>query len=93
MFGYACSETPELMPAPVMYAHRLNRKMAEIRKGGGAPWMRPDCKSQVAVNYDGDKVVEIVNVVISTQHAFDVSHAEIERFCIDEVIKRSYQLS
>ena len=87
MFGYACSETPELMPAPVMYAHRLNRKMAEIRKGGGAPWMRPDCKSQVAVNYDGDKVVEIVNVVISTQHAFDVSHAEIERFCIDEVIK------
>ena len=88
MFGYACSETPELMPAPVMYAHRLNRKMAEIRKGGGAPWMRPDCKSQVAVNYDGDKVVEIVNVVISTQHAFDVSHAEIERFCIDEVIKK-----
>ena len=71
-----------------MYAHRLNRKMAEIRKGGGAPWMRPDCKSQVAVNYDGDKVVEIVNVVISTQHAFDVSHAEIERFCIDEVIKK-----
>ena len=50
--------------------------------------MRPDCKSQVAVNYDGDKVVEIVNVVISTQHAFDVSHAEIERFCIDEVIKK-----
>ncbi|MAH12858.1 MAG: methionine adenosyltransferase [Verrucomicrobia bacterium] len=88
MFGYACSETPELMPAPVMYAHRLNRKMAEIRKGGGAPWMRPDCKSQVAVNYEGDKVVEIVNVVISTQHAFDVSHAEIERFCIDEVIKK-----
>ena len=88
MFGYACSETLELMPAPVMYAHRLNRKMAEIRKGGGAPWMRPDCKSQVAVNYDGDKVVEIVNVVISTQHAFDVSHAEIERFCIDEVIKK-----
>ena len=88
MFGYACSETPELMPATVMYAHRLNRKMAEIRKGGGAPWMRPDCKSQVAVNYDGDKVVEIVNVVISTQHAFDVSHAEIERFCIDEVIKK-----
>ena len=88
MFGYACSETPELMPAPVMYAHCLNRTMAEIRKGGGAPWMRPDCKSQVAVNYDGDKVVEIVNVVISTQHAFDVSHAEIERFCIDEVIKK-----
>jgi len=88
MFGYACTETPELMPAPVMYAHRLNRKMAEIRKSGGAPWMRPDCKSQVAVDYEGDQVVNIVNVVISTQHAEDVSHAEIESFCIEEVVKK-----
>ena len=88
MFGYACTETPELMPAPVMFAHRLNRKMADIRKSGGAPWMRPDCKSQVAVDYEGDQVTNIVNVVISTQHAADVTHAEIESFCIDEVVKK-----
>jgi len=88
MFGYACKETPELMPAPVMFAHRLNRKMAEIRKSGGAPWMRPDCKSQVAVDYEGDQITNIVNVVISTQHAEDVSHAEIESFCINEVVKK-----
>ncbi|MBT7854097.1 MAG: methionine adenosyltransferase [Opitutae bacterium] len=88
MFGYACKETPELMPAPVMFAHRLNRKMAEIRKSGGAPWMRPDCKSQVAVDYEGDQITNIVNVVISTQHAEDVSHSEIESFCINEVVKK-----
>ena len=88
MFGYACKETPELMPAPVMFAHRLNRKMAEIRKSGGAPWMRPDCKSQVAVDYEGDQITNIVNVVISTQHAEDVSHAEIESFCINEVVTK-----
>ena len=88
MFGYACKETPELMPAPVMFAHRLNRKMAEIRKSGGAPWMRPDCKSQVAVDYEGDQITNIGNVVISTQHAEDVSHAEIESFCINEVVKK-----
>ena len=88
MFGYACKETPELMPAPVMFAHRLNRKMAEIRKSGGAPWMRPDCKSQVAVDYEGDQITNIVNVVISTQHAESVSHAEIESFCINEVVKK-----
>jgi S-adenosylmethionine synthetase len=88
MFGYACKETPELMPAPVMFAHRLNRKMAEIRKSGGAPWMRPDCKSQVAVDYEGDQITNIGNVVISTQHAEDVSHAEIESFCINEVVTK-----
>ena len=88
MFGYACNETEELMPAPVMFAHRLNRKMAEIRKSGGAPWMRPDCKSQVAVDYEGDQITNIVNVVISTQHAEDVSHSEIESFCINEVVKK-----
>ena len=76
------------MPAPVMFAHRLNRKMAEIRKSGGAPWMRPDCKSQVAVDYEGDQITNIVNVVISTQHAEDVSHSEIESFCINEVVKK-----
>ena len=88
MFGFACTETPELMPAPIMFAHRLNRKMAEFRKSGNAPWMRPDCKSQVAVDYEDGKITGISNVVISTQHAADAQHAEIKAFCIEEVIKK-----
>ena len=89
MFGYACDETPELMPAPVMFAHRLGRKLTEIRKEGvQAPWLRPDAKSQVAVEYLDGRPSRIVNVVISTQHAAEVEHAEIERFCIEEVIKK-----
>lgn len=89
MFGYACDETPELMPAPIMYAHRLGRELTRIRKETDlAPWLRPDAKSQVSVEYVEGKATRIVNVVISTQHAADVSHAEIERFCIDEVIRK-----
>ncbi|MEI6653487.1 MAG: methionine adenosyltransferase [Verrucomicrobiota bacterium] len=89
MFGYACDETPELMPAPIMYAHRLGRELTRIRKAGKlAKWLRPDAKSQVAVEYVNDKPTRIVNVVISTQHAADVSHAEIEKFCIEQVIKK-----
>ncbi len=88
MFGYACDETPEYMPAPIMFAHRLLRKMAEIRHGGSQPWLRPDVKSQVAVEYIDDKIASIKNVVISTQHAADISHSEIEKFCIEEVIKK-----
>ncbi|MFM9167925.1 MAG: methionine adenosyltransferase [Verrucomicrobiota bacterium] len=90
MFGYASEETPELMPAPVMFAHRLNRALARIRKSGarGTEWLRPDCKSQVAVRYEDGRPVAIENVVISTQHAADVEHAEIEEFCIEEVIKK-----
>ncbi len=87
MFGYACNETPELMPAPIMFAHRLGRKLTEIRKAGKVKWLRPDAKSQVSVEYANDKPVAIRNVVISTQHAADVSHEEIERFCIEKVIK------
>jgi S-adenosylmethionine synthetase len=87
MFGYACNETPELMPAPIMYAHRLGRKLTEIRKTGRVKWLRPDAKSQVSVEYVDGKPVAIRNVVISTQHAADVSHAEIEKFCIEKVIK------
>ncbi|WP_269537899.1 methionine adenosyltransferase [Cerasicoccus fimbriatus] len=89
MFGIACNETPELMPAPVMYAHRLLRKMAEIRKAENspAPWLRPDCKSQVAVAYENGKPVKINNVVISTQHAEAVTLAEIKEFLIENVIK------
>ncbi len=89
MFGYACDETPELMPAPIMFAHRLGRELTRIRKAGKlAKWLRPDAKSQVAVEYVNGKPTRIVNVVISTQHAADVSHAEIKKFCIEQVIKK-----
>lgn len=88
MFGYACNETPELMPAPIMFAHRLGRELTKIRKTGKVPWLRPDAKSQVSVVYEDDKPVAISNVVISTQHAADVEHAEIEKFCIENVIKK-----
>ncbi len=89
MFGYACNETEELMPAPIMFAHRLGRKLTEIRKAGKqAKWLRPDAKSQVSVEYVDGKPKRIVNVVISTQHAEGVSHDEIEKFCINQVIKK-----
>ncbi|MEX1114120.1 MAG: methionine adenosyltransferase [Akkermansiaceae bacterium] len=89
MFGYACNETPELMPAPIMFAHRLGRELTRIRKAGKlAKWLRPDAKSQVSVEYVDGKPTRIVNVVISTQHAADVEHAEIEKFCIEQVIKK-----
>jgi S-adenosylmethionine synthetase len=88
MFGYASNETPELMPAPIMYAHRLGRKLTEIRKAGkAAKWLRPDAKSQVSVEYVDGKPTRITNVVISTQHAADAEHAEIEKFCIEKIVK------
>ena len=90
MFGYACNETEELMPAPVMFAHRILRRMAEIRHAGQqAPWLRPDCKSQVALKYVDGKMVGIQNVVVSTQHAADVSNETIRDFITEEVIKPS----
>jgi S-adenosylmethionine synthetase len=88
MFGYACNETPELMPAPIMYAHQLGRTLTKIRKTGRVKWLRPDAKSQVSVRYVNDQPVEITNVVISTQHAHDVDHATIKDFCIEEIIKK-----
>jgi len=88
MFGYASNETPELMPAPIMFAHRLGRELTRIRKSGKAPWLRPDAKSQVSVIYDNGKPVGISNVVISTQHAADAQHKDIEKFCIEEVIRK-----
>jgi S-adenosylmethionine synthetase len=88
MFGFACTETPELMPAPVMFAHRLGRRLTEIRKSGQVHWLRPDAKSQVSVIYEGQKVVGISNVVISTQHSEDVKHSEIRDFLISEVIRK-----
>jgi S-adenosylmethionine synthetase len=88
MFGYASAETPELMPAPIMFAHRLGRLLTKIRKSGEVPWLRPDAKSQVSVVYENNKPVSIANVVISTQHAADASHSTIEKFCIENVIKK-----
>src|SRR3954462_9695473 len=89
MFGYACNETPELMPAPIMFAHRLGRELTRIRKTGKVKWLRPDAKSQVSVKYVNDQPVAITNVVISTQHSADVEHSEIKDFCIEEVIKKT----
>jgi S-adenosylmethionine synthetase len=89
MFGYATKETPELMPAPIMYAHQLGRALTRIRKAGKVKWLRPDAKSQVSVRYVNDQPVEIKNVVISTQHSPDVTHDIIKEFCIEEVIKKT----
>src|SRR5260221_4302256 len=89
MFGYATTETPELMPAPLMYAHQLGRALTKIRKAGKVKWLRPDAKSQVSVRYVNDQPVAITNVVISTQHSADVSHETIKEFCIEEVIKKT----
>jgi len=88
MFGYATKETPELMPAPIMFAHRLGRELTRIRKTGAVKWLRPDAKSQVSVQYVNDQPVRITNVVVSTQHAADVKHRTIESFLIKEVVKK-----
>jgi S-adenosylmethionine synthetase len=88
MFGYACDETEELMPAPIMYAHRLGRELTRLRKSDAVNWLRPDAKSQVSVEYEDGQPVRITNVVISTQHSEDVKHGVIRSFIIDEVIKK-----
>jgi S-adenosylmethionine synthetase len=87
MFGYATDETPELMPAPLHFAHLLTRRLAEVRKNGMIPWLRPDGKSQVTVEYDKGKVMRIPTVVISTQHDDHVTHAEIKERIIQDVIR------
>ncbi|CAM2860602.1 methionine adenosyltransferase [Rariglobus hedericola] len=88
MFGFAADETEELMPAPIIFAHRLGRELTKIRKSGKVKWLRPDAKSQVSVRYVDGVATEIVNVVISTQHTADVAHSEIEAFLIKNVIKK-----
>jgi S-adenosylmethionine synthetase len=88
MFGYACDETPELMPAPIMFAHQLGRELTRLRKNGAAKWLRPDAKSQVSVQYENDQVVRITNVVVSTQHAHDVKNKTIRDFITNEVIRK-----
>jgi S-adenosylmethionine synthetase len=88
MFGYACTETEELMPTPVMLAHLLGRELARVRKSGKAKWLRPDAKSQVSVRYVDGKPSEVVNVVISTQHTEDVNRDQIEKYLIKNVVKK-----
>ena len=87
MFGFACSETPELMPAPIMYSHTLLRKATELRKNKTLPWLRPDAKSQVTIEYDGHKPTRIDTVVISHQHNPDVSDKDIKEGIIEQIIK------
>ncbi len=86
MFGYACDETPVLMPMPIYLAHRLTQRLAEVRKEGTLPWLRPDGKSQVTVEYAYGRPVRVDTVLISTQHAPDVSHADITEGVIEHVI-------
>jgi len=88
MFGYACDETPELMPAPIMYAHRLGRHLTKLRKAGKAKWLRPDAKSQVSIEYVNDKPKKVTSVVVSTQHAANASNKTIRDFISKQVINK-----
>ena len=87
MYGYACDETPQLMPVPIYYAHRLMQRHAELRKDGRLPWLRPDAKSQVSVRYVNGKPHHIDTVVISTQHSPDISHEPLSESVIEEIVK------
>jgi S-adenosylmethionine synthetase len=87
MFGYACDETPQLMPMPIYYAHRLVERQASLRKSGKLAWLRPDAKSQVSVRYQNGKPVHIETVVISTQHDPDIAHKDLAEAVIEEIIK------
>jgi S-adenosylmethionine synthetase len=90
MFGYACSETPDLMPAPIWYAHRLVQRQSELRKDGRLPWLRPDAKSQVTFRYVNGKPVEVDTVVLSTQHAPEITLDEIKASVIEHIIRPSF---
>lgn len=87
MFGFACNETPELMPAPVFYAHKILLAATSLRKSGKIKWLRPDAKSQVTIEYDGYKPVRIDSVVVSHQHDPEVEYEEIKKTIINEIIK------
>jgi len=90
MFGYACSETPDLMPAPIWYAHRLVQRQSELRKDGRLPWLRPDAKSQVTFRYVNGKPVEVDTVVLSTQHAPEIGLDEIHASVVEHIIRPSF---
>ena len=87
MFGYACDETPELMPAAIYYAHRLVERQSQLRKDGRIAWLRPDAKSQVTLRYVDGKPVAAETIVLSTQHAPEIEHKQIEEVVIEEIIK------
>lgn len=87
MFGYACRQTPELMPLPISLAHRILKRLTAIRQSGQVPWLRPDSKSQVTIEYEGDRPIRVDTVVVSTQHAPTVSLQEIREFVVEEVVK------
>ena len=97
MFGYACDETPELMPAPIVYAHRLVRRQAELRRSGALPWLQPDAKSQVSFRYEDGRPVAVEAVVLSTQHTDDVDtdslRTSVSREIIDAVIPKALRAS
>ena len=88
MFGYACNETPEFMPLPISLAHKLAKRLTEVRKNGTLPYLRPDGKTQVTVEYDGDTPVRVDTVVVSTQHSPDVGLDKISRDIKEQVIAR-----
>ena len=88
MFGYASDETPELMPLPIMTAHHLAKRLAEVRKSGLLPFLRPDGKTQVSVNYVDDRPVDIATIVVSSQHDPDVTHKQLEEAIIEEVVRK-----
>src|SRR5512134_2942933 len=87
MYGFACDETPQLMPMPIFYAHRLMERHAEVRRDGRLPWLRPDAKSQVSVRYVNGRPHHIDTIVISTQHAEDISHEPLSEAVIEEIVK------
>lgn len=90
MFGYACDETPDLMPAPIWYAHRLVQRQSQLRKDGRLPWLRPDAKSQVTFRYVDGRPVEVDTVVLSTQHSPDITQDDIREAVIEEIIKPTF---
>src|SRR5207244_1703826 len=91
MFGFACNETAELMPAPISFAHKLGRELTRLRKAGEIPWLRPDAKTQVSIEYDGHNPVRVTTVVVSSQHAADVKQKEIRETLIELLIKKVMQ--